>query len=157
MASFSAVNTGLPTSEAAPVARVPTPSTPKPASSEPEQPPPPIKADESCPNTPTKDNFAGVAGQKSLPDGAAKAPGTPDRTEATGAVKRSASHMEDVEMGDADAGEINVEDDGSDDESVDGDGQRSSKKKKGQRFFCTDFPPCQLSFTRSEHLARHIR
>ncbi|OKL58877.1 hypothetical protein UA08_05559 [Talaromyces atroroseus] len=32
-----------------------------------------------------------------------------------------------------------------------------SKKKKGQRFFCTDFPPCQLSFTRSEHLARHIR
>ncbi|CAK1367499.1 unnamed protein product [Cercospora beticola] len=157
MASFSAVNTGLPTSEAAPVARVPTPSTPKPASSEPERPPPPIKADESCPNTPTKDNFAGVAGQKSLPDGAAKAPGTPDHTEATGAVKRSASHMEDVEMGDADAGEINVEDDGSDDESVDGDGQRSSKKKKGQRFFCTDFPPCQLSFTRSEHLARHIR
>ena len=32
-----------------------------------------------------------------------------------------------------------------------------SKKKKGQRFFCTDFPPCNLSFTRSEHLARHIR
>ncbi|KAI5282898.1 hypothetical protein KEM54_002499 [Ascosphaera aggregata] len=31
------------------------------------------------------------------------------------------------------------------------------KKKKGQRFFCTDFPPCNLSFTRSEHLARHIR
>ncbi|KAL1973127.1 hypothetical protein VTN31DRAFT_6669 [Thermomyces dupontii] len=31
------------------------------------------------------------------------------------------------------------------------------KKKKGQRFFCTDFPPCTLSFTRSEHLARHIR
>ncbi|KAI5308931.1 hypothetical protein KEM55_004499 [Ascosphaera atra] len=30
------------------------------------------------------------------------------------------------------------------------------KKKKGQRFFCTDFPPCNLSFTRSEHLARHI-
>ncbi|KAL2826973.1 hypothetical protein BDW59DRAFT_59063 [Aspergillus cavernicola] len=32
-----------------------------------------------------------------------------------------------------------------------------SKKKKGQRFYCTDFPPCSLSFTRSEHLARHIR
>ncbi|KAJ6115672.1 hypothetical protein N7523_006089 [Penicillium sp. IBT 18751x] len=32
-----------------------------------------------------------------------------------------------------------------------------TKKKKGQRFFCTDFPPCNLSFTRSEHLARHIR
>ncbi|KAJ5130636.1 uncharacterized protein N7515_006675 [Penicillium bovifimosum] len=32
-----------------------------------------------------------------------------------------------------------------------------TKKKKGQRFFCTNFPPCNLSFTRSEHLARHIR
>ncbi|KAL4772118.1 hypothetical protein BDW60DRAFT_43935 [Aspergillus nidulans var. acristatus] len=32
-----------------------------------------------------------------------------------------------------------------------------TKKKKGQRFYCTDFPPCNLSFTRSEHLARHIR
>ncbi|KAL2351650.1 hypothetical protein BJ546DRAFT_1028961 [Cryomyces antarcticus] len=47
--------------------------------------------------------------------------------------------------------------DGSDNESVTSDSQRPSKKKKGQRFFCTDFPPCQLSFTRSEHLARHIR
>ncbi|KAL4884652.1 hypothetical protein BJY04DRAFT_168584 [Aspergillus karnatakaensis] len=32
-----------------------------------------------------------------------------------------------------------------------------NKKKKGQRFYCTEFPPCNLSFTRSEHLARHIR
>lgn len=47
--------------------------------------------------------------------------------------------------------------DGSDDESVNGDAKSASKKKKGQRFFCTDFPPCHLSFTRSEHLARHIR
>jgi sulfite reductase beta subunit-like hemoprotein len=46
--------------------------------------------------------------------------------------------------------------DGSDNESVTSD-SRPSKKKKGQRFFCTDFPPCALSFTRSEHLARHIR
>lgn len=49
------------------------------------------------------------------------------------------------------------EDDGSDNESVTSESQRPSKKKKGQRFFCTEFPPCQLSFTRSEHLARHIR
>lgn len=47
--------------------------------------------------------------------------------------------------------------DGSDDESVNADGTRSSKKKKSQRFYCTDYPPCNLSFTRSEHLARHIR
>ena len=46
---------------------------------------------------------------------------------------------------------------GSDAESVDPETGRASKKKKGQRFFCTDFPPCKLSFTRSEHLARHIR
>lgn len=46
---------------------------------------------------------------------------------------------------------------GSDGESVNADGTRSSKKKKSQRFYCTDYPPCCLSFTRSEHLARHIR
>ncbi|EPQ61868.1 BgtA-20852 [Blumeria graminis f. sp. tritici] len=35
----------------------------------------------------------------------------------------------------------------------------SSHKKKGkpQRFYCDEYPPCSLSFTRSEHLARHIR
>jgi hypothetical protein len=47
--------------------------------------------------------------------------------------------------------------DGSDNDTENGEPGRSSKKKKGQRFFCTDFPPCNLSFTRSEHLARHIR
>ena len=45
--------------------------------------------------------------------------------------------------------------DDSDGEEVDADG--NSKKRKGQRFFCTSYPPCNLSFTRSEHLARHIR
>lgn len=47
--------------------------------------------------------------------------------------------------------------DGSGNESDHGGSGPPSKKKKGQRFFCTDFPPCNLSFTRSEHLARHIR
>lgn len=46
---------------------------------------------------------------------------------------------------------------GSGDDTEGGDSGRPSKKKKGQRFFCTEFPPCSLSFTRSEHLARHIR
>lgn len=45
----------------------------------------------------------------------------------------------------------------SDDESIIADGSLSGKKKKSQRFYCTDYPPCNLSFTRSEHLARHIR
>ena len=48
----------------------------------------------------------------------------------------------------------NDEGHGSGDESNDGN---KSKKKKSQRFYCTDYPPCNLSFTRSEHLARHIR
>ncbi|EEP82000.1 predicted protein [Uncinocarpus reesii 1704] len=45
----------------------------------------------------------------------------------------------------------------SENEAEAGDAAPPSKKKKGQRFYCKDFPPCNLSFTRSEHLARHIR
>lgn len=65
----------------------------------------------------------------------------------------------DVDMDDSD-GETGIaaEDGiGSDDDSVGADGSKSGKKKKSQRFYCTDYPPCTLSFTRSEHLARHIR
>ncbi|KAJ8064021.1 hypothetical protein OCU04_007862 [Sclerotinia nivalis] len=54
-------------------------------------------------------------------------------------------------------GSEDVDMDDSDVESSNGDGSRPNKKKKTQRFFCVDFPPCNLSFTRSEHLARHIR
>lgn len=59
-----------------------------------------------------------------------------------------------MDESDGEAGEDGA---GSDDDSVNADGTRSSKKKKSQRFYCTDYPPCNLSFTRSEHLARHIR
>ena len=45
----------------------------------------------------------------------------------------------------------------SDDDADSGEADSASRKKKGQRFFCTGYPPCNLSFTRSEHLARHIR
>ena len=48
-------------------------------------------------------------------------------------------------------------DDGSDNDAEPGEADSASRKKKGQRFFCTGYPPCNLSFTRSEHLARHIR
>lgn len=50
-----------------------------------------------------------------------------------------------------------AESDVSDHEEAGPNSAPPSKKRKGQRFFCTDFPPCNLSFTRSEHLARHIR
>ncbi|KAI1385659.1 uncharacterized protein F4822DRAFT_438274 [Hypoxylon trugodes] len=69
--------------------------------------------------------------------------------------RKSRGGSEDVDMDDSD-GETHG-DDGSDDDSVNGDGSKSNKKKKSQRFYCTDYPPCNLSFTRSEHLARHIR
>ncbi|KAI1277335.1 hypothetical protein F5Y07DRAFT_110475 [Xylaria sp. FL0933] len=65
---------------------------------------------------------------------------------------------EDVDMDDSDGEAHGSEHSArSDDESVNADGSKSSKKKKSQRFYCTDYPPCTLSFTRSEHLARHIR
>ncbi|KAK5105427.1 Up in starvation [Lithohypha guttulata] len=49
------------------------------------------------------------------------------------------------------------EDEGSDNEDGQHEDETGARKKKGQRFFCTGYPPCNLSFTRSEHLARHIR
>ncbi|KAJ9133435.1 C2H2 transcription factor [Pleurostoma richardsiae] len=72
---------------------------------------------------------------------------------------RKSRESEDVDMDESDgegaAGDDDVGSDG--EESVNADGTRSNKKKKSQRFYCTDYPPCNLSFTRSEHLARHIR
>lgn len=111
--------------------------------------------------TPTRHSFGGLVGQRALPDEPLPpAPTLEAGKDGDAGAKESglqhASKVEDVDMGDADADE-GAEDDGSDDDSVTSDSQRPSKKKKGQRFFCTDFPPCQLSFTRSEHLARHIR
>ncbi|CAJ2509278.1 Uu.00g143040.m01.CDS01 [Anthostomella pinea] len=71
--------------------------------------------------------------------------------------RKSCGGSEDVDMDESD-GEGHGDDGvASDDESVNADGTRSNKKKKSQRFYCTDYPPCNLSFTRSEHLARHIR
>ena len=112
--------------------------------------------------TPTRDSFTGLAGQRPLPGSFVTSAIDNIMSPATrrSLLDRNCSHRsthsiesQDVSMGDDD------EDgqDGSDTESAIGDSERPSKKKKGQRFFCTDFPPCQLSFTRSEHLARHIR
>jgi hypothetical protein len=54
------------------------------------------------------------------------------------------------------AGTVGDDANSDEDGSVGADG-RGGKKKKSQRFYCTEYPPCTLSFTRSEHLARHIR
>jgi len=57
---------------------------------------------------------------------------------------------QDVQMG----GDNDAYDTSDDDKTVT---PRSKRRRTSQRFFCTEFPPCSLSFTRSEHLARHIR
>jgi len=111
---------------------------------------------EDAVKTPTRDSFSGVIGQKPLPGLASDSP-----------ESRADTQMEIVEEDDGsvspqdtqatnDASPIKDGKDGSGGESVEGD-SKLNKKKKSQRFFCTDYPPCKLSFTRSEHLARHIR
>ena len=47
------------------------------------------------------------------------------------------------------------EKDGSDANNDEGRTSRPAEKEKRQRFFCTEFPPCNLSFTKSSDLARH--
>ncbi|RDA89473.1 hypothetical protein CP533_3633 [Ophiocordyceps camponoti-saundersi (nom. inval.)] len=95
--------------------------------------------------TPTRSSFVG---QKPLPT----SPFPPDRSERDPSAMSRDSMDVDGEESDADADAA-----ASDDDSVAADGSKSGKKKKSQRFYCTDYPPCNLSFTRSEHLARHIR
>ncbi|ODH22659.1 hypothetical protein ACO22_05486 [Paracoccidioides brasiliensis] len=78
---------------------------------------------------------------------------SPGRTHSREGSSAQSSVPEEHAVGDSD-----VEQDAGTDNDVEvGDSAPPSKKKRGQRFFCTDFPPCTLSFTRSEHLARHIR
>lgn len=108
--------------------------------------------------TPTRASFGtAVRGQQPLPSN----PFPPDIQAPDPAPDRSAKPPSrrdsmDVDADDSDA-EPGQDDAASDDESVNADDSKSGKKKKSQRFYCTDFPPCSLSFTRSEHLARHIR
>ncbi|GAB7360370.1 hypothetical protein MBLNU230_g8328t1 [Neophaeotheca triangularis] len=122
-------------------------------------------AEKSALATPTRPTFSGSVGRRPISeDLATPSSATRDGQKEDGKrARREGSHRsrhsidaQDVDMGEAEDGEED-EDDESDNDSITSDSQRPSKKKKGQRFFCTDFPPCQLSFTRSEHLARHIR
>lgn len=142
-----------------------TPTTPKPSSrftglDHAAKSPEPVN-----PVTPTTHDFGGIPGQRALPTTPFSPSNMGDASSHDhhninrGDSIRSAHSQlsegdedQDVEMGDD-----NDDDDDSDNDSTASDTQRPRKKKKGQRFYCTDFPPCNLSFTRSEHLARHIR
>jgi C2H2 transcription facotor len=158
MATFRPVNTTLAPDSQGRNGEETAPTTPRPSTA-PSIQPAPMHRDDAT--TPTRANFGALANQRPLPTSPFPAAITvPSNDEsANQKLHRGDSHYsaqskesEDVEMGDSDDGE-----DGSDDESVNADGTKSNKKKKSQRFYCTDFPPCGLSFTRSEHLARHIR
>jgi hypothetical protein len=140
-----------------------TPTTPRPMSSLTDEPEADPHAEDPSAKTPTKDSFGGVSGQRALPEAAPSTTPTlgharvdskmdvrPESSRASPQESEKSAESQDVEM--KEEGK-----DGSGNESADEDNSRPSKKKKGQRFFCTDFPPCTLSFTRSEHLARHIR
>lgn len=79
---------------------------------------------------------------------------------ANSSVSKKSRDSDDMDVDDSENDTAGEEDCGDSDGegSVNADGTRSSGKKKGnQRFFCKGYPPCKLSFTRSEHLARHIR
>ena len=139
-----------------------TPTTPRPTYHLVPRPSAPRRKEEQTGTTPTRDSFAAANGKRTLPQASNPPEEQPDPVHDDDAElrrngsQRSIKHdvMHDVEMAGSDEGE-----EGSDNESNEDDDaeQPSKKKKKGQRFFCTEYPPCNLSFTRSEHLARHIR
>ncbi|KAK1965909.1 hypothetical protein LY78DRAFT_79105 [Colletotrichum sublineola] len=167
-AAFRPVNSPLPPTEVKFDDKMTTsPTTPRPRTApHPQHPHTPQPLPEDA-KTPTKATFGsgsgstGLASQKPLPSSpfpqAVQVPESAEKakspTRANPQHSRRSRDSEDVDMDDSDG-----EDDGaSDEDSVNADGTRSNKKKKSQRFYCTDYPPCNLSFTRSEHLARHIR
>ena len=164
MTTFEPVNVGLGLSDYSTDAT--TPTTPRAPVPTPNRPPPPLPAEDttqSAPNTPTRLSFGGMTSQRPLPSSpfsnsfpiqhqrlGTTRPGIANRVDSHRSAQSADS--QDIDMEESDDG-----DGGSDAESIDVETGRPSKKKKGQRFFCTEFPPCKLSFTRSEHLARHIR
>ncbi|CAM1503653.1 Fc.00g012440.m01.CDS01 [Cosmosporella sp. VM-42] len=142
----------------------PSPATPRPNTA-PQGHPSSSRPDNAT--TPTRATFnTAMASQKPLPSSPfPQAVQVPDQSAKSKMPRRENSRHStkstesvDVDMDDSD-GEMDAVDEGagSDDESVNADGSRSNKKKKSQRFYCVEYPPCNLSFTRSEHLARHIR
>lgn len=158
-AAFRPVNTPLTPADSISEEMIVSPMTPRqntaPIS-------PPRQMDDAT--TPTRANFASsaLAAQKPLPTSPfPESVQVPEPVDQSNIPKRENSQhsrkskdSDDMDMDDSE-GEAG-DDGGSDDESVNADGTKS-KKKKSQRFYCTDYPPCNLSFTRSEHLARHIR
>lgn len=158
MAAFTTVNTELSPSAAEAYGNEYVPTTPRATTTTAQRAAQEAMSLAREPSTPTEQVLVGLAGQQPLPDESLNPLETQEMPQH--GLKRAGStsleESQDVDMAEGDEEQAGEEDD-SDNESTTSDSQRPSKKKKGQRFFCTEFPPCTLSFTRSEHLARHIR
>lgn len=159
MTTFHPVNTALAPDMYRRNGEETTPTTPRPSTAPNTQPQPSNRMDDAT--TPTRATFGALASQRPLPaqpfPAAVSMPEAPSndglhRGDSQYSSRSNKSRdSDDVDMDGSEDGE-----EGSDEESINADGTRT-KKKKSQRFYCTDYPPCNLSFTRSEHLARHIR
>ncbi|KAL1998158.1 hypothetical protein VTN02DRAFT_6746 [Thermoascus thermophilus] len=149
MTSFLPVNNLPPSRDhAMDEAMTPKPSQPSQTSVRPAQESPqpnPIK-DDNEPHSPKRSN------DDSSRPGASSQNTTTSVSREGSSVQSTASGADEKASHDSDGDR-----EASENENDAADSAPPSKKKKGQRFFCTDFPPCTLSFTRSEHLARHIR
>lgn len=159
MTTFQSVNVGLGPHEHQ--FGVSTPTTPRAPSMLQSQSQSTTISEEPSTTTPTRLSFGGISGQRPLPTSPFRPSFTRHAEQSVpGALSREHSHHSTQSTGSQDI-DMNMSDEGEgasdDDESIDAETGRPSKKKKGQKFYCTEFPPCNLSFTRSEHLARHIR
>lgn len=161
MTTFQSINIGL--ASRGHISEATTPTTPRALPIKSPQPQQTQRMEDSAATTPTRHSFGGILDQIPLALPGLQHPFLPPPEISSqsrhATLTRENSHRSvqssgslDVDMDDSDEDE-----DGSEGESIDGETGRPSKKKKGQKFFCTEFPPCKLSFTRSEHLARHIR
>ena len=161
MTTFQSVNVSLVPRDSG---EATTPTTPRAPIELVSRPPPLPMREERETTTPTRDSFAAANGKRALPVSPLSSTFPESRSQDRDEMHEDATRADsqpsaksrmsqDFDMARSEDGE-----EASDTESVDDEsGRPSKKKKKGQRFFCTDYPPCKLSFTRSEHLARHIR
>ncbi|KAM7185795.1 Biofilm and cell wall regulator 1 [Rhypophila sp. PSN 637] len=158
-ATFRPVNSPLAPADTPKEETMASPMTPRPSTA-PSQTPRPM--DDAT--TPTRASFgnSALASQKPLPTSpfpeSVQVPESSESKVPTRENSQRSRQSKDSDEMDMDESDDEAGDDagGSDEETVNADGTKS-KKKKSQRFYCTDYPPCNLSFTRSEHLARHIR
>jgi hypothetical protein len=157
MTTFQPVNTNLAPDSYSRNTESTTPTTPRPNTA-PNTQFPINRVDDAT--TPTRATFGALANQRPLPaqpfPAAVSMPENVKTESASLHRGDSQTSSKSRNSGDMDMDDSGDDEDGSDEESINPDGTRT-KKKRSQKFYCTDYPPCTLSFTRSEHLARHIR